>query len=105
MVAADAGATMPRMTRELVADFLFHVGIPVLALAGWLIALVSSIGMLAHRDRSKSLWWFAWHGHAFWTMTGFTVDAKPWHRRFLAGALLFFASLFASIFVHVIAKA
>ncbi len=65
------------------------VALVVVALASWLLTLVSSLGMLAHRDRSRPLSWFLIRSHVFFTCDGFTVDAGPWHRRLLVGVGLF----------------
>jgi hypothetical protein len=79
-------------------SLLVGVVMPVLAAVAWLGSIVCAVGMFRHRDRSKSFWWFAWNGHAFWlSREGFTVDAKPWHRRFLACTALFALVLAAGV--------
>jgi hypothetical protein len=71
--------------------------IGILALCCWLTSAVSALMMLRFRDGTKPLSWYALHGVAFFSATGFTDAARPWHRRFLFAGALFFLCCLAGV--------
>lgn len=68
------------------------VGLAVFAAAAilWIVALTAAFGALRHRLPDRSRFWYATHGHAFFSKRHFLPEAAPYLRRFRLSALLFF---------------
>ena len=60
------------------------------AVVMFLFAVWQANGMLAHRDKKVSWFWFMTHGIAFYTGQNFLPEAAPFRRRFVMAAAGFF---------------
>jgi|GEM_PF-2713706 len=63
----------------------------------FLFALWQANGMLAHRDKNVSWFWFMTHGIAFYTGQNFLPEASPFRRRFAIAAGGFFLCVLGGI--------
>ncbi|HKY94962.1 MAG TPA: hypothetical protein VJL84_06625, partial [Kiloniellales bacterium] len=62
-----------------------------------LAAVVAALAMLRHREPGRSRFWYATHGHAFFSGRHFLPAAAPYLRRFRLAALVFFAAILLGI--------
>jgi hypothetical protein len=69
----------------------------IVAFGAWIFCFANAMDMFAKRDKAKSAAWFATHGIAFFSGEGFLPSAAPARRRFLIGALVFFASIIGGV--------
>lgn len=68
----------------------------------FLFALWQANGMLAHRDKKVSWFWFMTHGIAFYTGQNFLPEAAPFRRRFAIAAAGFFLCILGGVIAGIL---